>query len=183
MEEGLALTIHVRGEKEVEYLPIDAEKGIAVFIDEIAVRGEKEIEHLPIGAEKGIAVFIDEVAVRGDAIRSFLFGEGLWLEGTEAVDGEGRGEGVGRLERGAFGIALDGCAEKAQHLRLKFQKLPAPPPRRNLANLANDGVVFFRKHREQELAVKPHRSKSLCRRAVILLYFSLPVAVWLQPTL
>ena len=118
----------------------------------VPFRGEKEVEYLPIGVEKGIAVFIDEIAVRGDADCSFLFGEGLWPAGVEAVDGEGRGEGVGRLERGAFGIAFAECTNEAQHLRLKFQKFAAPLPRRDLANLANDGVVLLRKCREQKFA-------------------------------
>ena len=47
-------------------------------------------------------------------------------------------------------------AEETQHLRLEFQKLAAPFPRRNLANLANDGVVLLRKCREQKLAIKLH---------------------------
>ena len=56
--------------------------------------------------------------------------------------------GVDCPERGAFGITLAECAEEAQHLRLKFQKLPVLLPRRNLAN---DGVVLLRKHREEKL--------------------------------
>ena len=35
--------------------------------------------------------------------------------------------------------------------RLKFQKLPAPFPRRDFANLTNDGVVLLRKCREEKL--------------------------------
>ena len=54
----------------------------------VPFRAEKEVEYLPIGVEKGGAVFIDEIAVCGDAVRSFLFGEGLWLAGGEAVDGK-----------------------------------------------------------------------------------------------
>ena len=78
--------------------------------------------------------------------------KGLRLAGTEAIDGKCKGEGVGRPKRGAFGVSLAECAEKAQHLRLKFQKLLAPFPRRNLVNLANDGVVLLRKCREQKFA-------------------------------
>ena len=69
------------------------------------------------------------------------------------MTGECGGVGVGRLECGAFGIMLGECAEKAQHLRLKFQKLAAPFPRRDFANLANDGIVLLRKCREQEFAL------------------------------
>ena len=75
----------------------------------VPLRGEKEVEDFTIGAEEGVAVFIDEVAVHGNAIRSFLFGEGLWLEGTEAVDGKGGGKGVGRPERGIQDIAWRMC--------------------------------------------------------------------------
>ena len=58
---------------------------------------------------------------------------------------------MGSPERGAFRISLGECAEEAQHLRFKFQKLLAPFPRRDFANLANDGVVLLRKHREEKL--------------------------------
>ena len=75
----------------------------------VPVRGEKEIEYLPIGAEKGGAILVDEIAIRGNAVRSFLFGEGLRLAGTEAVDGKGGGEGVGRPERGIQDIAWRMC--------------------------------------------------------------------------
>ena len=122
-------------------------------VRKVSVCAEKEVEYLLVGAEKGGAAFIDEIAVRGNTLLSFLFGEGLRFAGVAAVGGNGGGVGVGRLERGAFGVALTGCAEEAQHLRLKFQKLLLPFPRRNLANLANDGVVLLRKCCEQEFAL------------------------------
>ena len=49
---------------------------------------EKEVEYLSIGAEKGVAVFINEIAVCGNADCAFPFGGGLRLAGIEMVDGE-----------------------------------------------------------------------------------------------
>ena len=85
-------------------------------VRKVPVRFEKEIEYLPIGAEKGVAVLADEIAVHGNAVCSFLLGEDFRLAGVEAIDGKGGGEGVGRLERGAFGIVLGECAANRNSL-------------------------------------------------------------------
>lgn len=114
---------------------------------------EKEVEYLAIGAEKGVAVFVDEIAVRGNADCAFLFGERLWCLVFAVVEGKGGGEDMRLVERGTFGMPLAVLVEEEKQFGFASEEFAAPFPRWNVTNRANDVVVGFHKRGEDKTAI------------------------------